>query len=178
MTVPYIIPIIALLVSAYFISHQEEKSKDNNQLKAYKKARPVLKFLAATQNINLSDEEIKQLHKTMNNAMKTMGGEYFKNKIAPKINKEINKAVSSMDAHSTENDITKLVMKTVNTQVKGILKKYKYNTLPGRESVSVSDIELYSPPPTRRGVKFTSSAKGSKRKKCKRTTKKSRRKNK
>ena len=114
----------------------------------------------------------------MNNAMKTMGGEYFKNKIAPKINKEINKAVSSMDAHSTENDITKLVMKTVNTQVKGILKKYKYNTLPGRESVSVSDIELYSPPPTRRGVKFTSSAKGSKRKKCKRTTKKSRRKNK
>ena len=35
MTVPYIVPIVALLSAVYFISHQEEKSKTNNQLKTY-----------------------------------------------------------------------------------------------------------------------------------------------
>ena len=165
MTVPYIVPIVALLSAVYFISHQEEKSKTNNQLKTYKSARPVLKYLAATQNINLSDEEIKQLHKTMNEVAKTMGKKFFNTHVAPKINSNLNEAISKMDANSTENELTKLVMNTVNTQVKGILKKHK----------SDSGSELYSPPPKRRKVvQFASSAKGSKRKKRKRTTKKSR----
>jgi len=193
MTLPYIVPIIGLLAAVYFVSHQEEKSKTNKEFKAYKSVRPALKYLAATQNINLSDEEIKQLHKTMNEAAKTMGAEYFKNKISPKINTEIKKAVSMMDADSTQNDLSKLVMKTVNTQVKGILKKHKSEStksesLPGRDSVEVlspgrtsigkskslpgrDSLELYSPPPKR--IKFTSSTKGSKRKKRNRTTKKS-----
>ena len=171
MTLPYIVPIICLLAAVYFVSHQEEKSKTNKEFKAYKSVRPALKYLAATQNINLSDEEIKQLHKTMNEAAKTMGAEYFKNKISPKINTEIKKAVSMMDADSTQNDLSKVVMKTVNTQVKGILKKYKSDStksksLPGRDS-----LELYSPTPKR--INFTSSTKGSKRKKRNRTTKKS-----
>ena len=164
MTVPYIVPIVALLSAVYFISHQEEKSKTNNQLKTYKSARPVLKYLAATQNINLSDEEIKQLHKTMNEVAKTMGKKFFNTHVAPKINSKLNEAISKMDANSTENELTKLVMNTVNTQVKGILKKHK----------SDSGLELYSPPPKRQ--KLVQFAKGSKRKKRKRTTKKSRKK--
>ena len=197
MTLPYFVPIMALLVVVYFISQQEDWKDDPDDdddgyykkysKKQYKKARPAFKYVAAYKGYNLSTSDLKKYHKTMNEAAKTMGAKIFHDEVTPKIDKAVKSAVDKLNADSTRNDWTKTVMETVKKQVNGILKKHEATKAASAQSGSDSGpdddpeepaapAEPAEPAAPKKGVTFKSVTGSKKRKKPKRTKKKSRKK--
>ena len=196
MTVPYFIPIIALLAAVYLISQQEDWKDDDDDdedgyykkytKKHYKKARPALKYVAAYKGYNLSGSDLKNYHKTVNEAVKKMGAKMVHDEVIPKMNKAVKSAVDKLNADSTRNDWTKTVMETFKAQLNKATKVHEATKAasaqsgsdPGPDDDPEEPAEPAEPVVKKRGVSFDlPPVTGSKkRKKPKRTKKKSRKK--
>ena len=100
--------IIGGLVFTFLISREESKPKNKRNKRYSKYGRPVLNQILKTKGINLSDEYIKQIHKTMLSIGKKRGVNEFHKNVTPKIEKILTKGLNDLESDSNDDDRTKL----------------------------------------------------------------------
>ena len=108
MDIQTIVSIVGRLIIAYFISEQEDKSEDKRNKRYNRYGRPVVKSILKTRNIDLSDEYIKDIHKTLISATKNRGVNEFNEYVTPKIEEKLTRGLRKLNSDSSDNEIKKL----------------------------------------------------------------------
>jgi predicted DNA binding CopG/RHH family protein len=118
MDIQLIASIVGGLIFAYFISDEENKPKDKRNKYYANYGRPVVKGILKSRGVDLSDEYIKDIHKTLMSAAKNRGISEFHKHVTPVIEKKLSKAFKELDSNSSDDEIKKIT----KTIVKDFLK--------------------------------------------------------
>ena len=97
MDLQLIFSIVGGIIITYFVSREEDKGKVKMN-KKYKTFRPVLKHVLAEKNIDLSDEAIKGIHKTMKTVVKKRGAKEFDQRVMPEVVNVVTQARRDIDS--------------------------------------------------------------------------------
>ena len=114
MDIQSIVSIVGALIFAYFISDEENKSEDERNKQYTKYGRPVVKGILKSRGVNLSDEYIKDIHKTLINTAKKRGISEFHKYVTPEIEKKLSKAFKELGSNSSDDEITKVGKSVIN----------------------------------------------------------------
>ena len=163
MDIQLIASIVGGLIFAYFISDEENKP-ENKRNKYYSNyGRPVVKGILSSRGIDLSEEYIKDINKTLMSALKQRGISEFNEYVTPKIEEKIARGLRELNSDSSDDEIKKLSKTIVKDFLKtqGIKEfKTKYTKTKPKKSKKLSDmgtdslVKVQKKNKARRKVKF------------------------
>ena len=145
MDIQLIASIVGGLIFAYFISDEENKPENKRNKYYANYGRPVVKGILKSRGVDLSDEYIKDIHKTLMSALKERGISEFHKHVTPEIEKKLSRGLKELDSNSSDDEIKKLsktiVKDFLKTQgVQELRTKYTKTKPQSKLSKSLSDM--------------------------------------
>ena len=108
MDIQLIASIVGGLIFAYFISDEENKPENKKNKYYTNYGRPVIKGILKSRGVDLSEEYIKDIHKTIMSVVKNRGISEFHRNVTPEIEKKLSRGLKELDSNSSDDEIKKL----------------------------------------------------------------------